>query len=106
MPCVATVFNWLRLHAEFLEQYTRAREEQADALAEDMLDIADDGTNDWMAKLGPGEICAKTFAFEVAPTVRSEDKVAVIALSLGQERNDMLRGSPNNVTLSVTCAVQ
>jgi hypothetical protein len=42
----------------------------------------------------------------LSPTVRSEDKVAVIALSLGQERNDMLRGSPNNVTLSVTCAVQ
>jgi hypothetical protein len=49
MPCVATVFNWLRLHAEFLEQYTRAMEEQVAALAEDMLDIADDGTNDWMA---------------------------------------------------------
>jgi hypothetical protein len=50
MPCVATVFNWLRIHPEFLEQYTRAKEEQADALAEDMLDIADDGTNDWMER--------------------------------------------------------
>lgn len=56
MPCVATIFNWLRIHPEFLEQYTRAKEEQADALAEDMLDIADDGINDWMAKMGPGDI--------------------------------------------------
>src|ERR1700722_13920923 len=52
MPCVATVFNWLRVHTEFLEQYTRAKEEQADALAEEMLDIADDGTNDWMERRG------------------------------------------------------
>jgi hypothetical protein len=50
MPCVATIFNWLRIHPAFLEQYTRAKEEQADALAEDMLDIADDGTNDWMKR--------------------------------------------------------
>jgi hypothetical protein len=52
MPCVATIFNWLRVHPEFLEQYTRAKEEQADALAEEMLDIADDGTNDWVEKNG------------------------------------------------------
>lgn len=47
MPCVVTIFNWLRIHREFLEQYTRMTEEQADALAEEMFDIADDGTNDW-----------------------------------------------------------
>ena len=49
-PCVATVFNWLRRHKEFLEQYARAKEEQADAFAEEILDIADDGSNDWMEK--------------------------------------------------------
>ena len=52
MPCVATIFNWLRAYPEFLEQYTIAKEEQADALAEEMLDIADDGTNDWMERTG------------------------------------------------------
>lgn len=52
MPCVATIFNWLRKHKDFLEQYEKAKEEQADALAEEMLDIADDGSNDWMAKTG------------------------------------------------------
>ena len=49
LPCAATVFNWLRVHPEFLEQYTRAKQESADALADEMLDIADDCTNDWMA---------------------------------------------------------
>lgn len=50
MPCAATVFNWLRTHEDFLEQYTRAKEEQADALTEEILDIADDATNDWMER--------------------------------------------------------
>jgi hypothetical protein len=45
MPCVATIFNWLRLHPEFLEQYTRAKEEQADALAEEMLDLGNSSDN-------------------------------------------------------------
>jgi hypothetical protein len=48
MPCAATVFTWLRIHPEFLEQYTRAKEESADALVEEMLDISDEASNDWM----------------------------------------------------------
>lgn len=48
MPCAATIFSWLRLHPAFLEQYTRAKHEAADALVEEMVDIADDATNDWM----------------------------------------------------------
>lgn len=51
MPCTATVFNWLRTKPGFLEQYTRAKEESADALSDEMLDIADDSTNDWMERL-------------------------------------------------------
>lgn len=50
MPCVATIFSWFRTKPEFLEQYEKAKEAQADMLAEDLLDIADDGTNDWMEK--------------------------------------------------------
>ncbi|MEX3667997.1 hypothetical protein AB3X82_07315 [Paraburkholderia phenoliruptrix] len=33
-------------------RYARAREAQADTLADEMLDIADDGRNDWMERLG------------------------------------------------------
>jgi hypothetical protein len=50
MPCVATIFNWLRTQEGFLEQYEKAKEMQADSLAEDILDIADDGSNDWMER--------------------------------------------------------
>lgn len=48
MPAIQTIFNWLRSKEEFLGQYARAKEESADALADEILDIADDGSNDWM----------------------------------------------------------
>ncbi len=54
MPAVRTVFYWLRKYPEFLQQYARAKDESADALADEMLDIADDGSNDWMETNKPG----------------------------------------------------
>ncbi len=51
MPAMSTLFKWLRLHKEFAEQYARAKEESADALFEELLDIADDGRNDYMERL-------------------------------------------------------
>jgi hypothetical protein len=46
MPSKAAVFRWLASQEEFRDQYARAREAQADALADEILDIADDGAND------------------------------------------------------------
>ena len=50
LPARSTVFRWLSLHPEFSDQYARAREAQADAIFDDILEIADDGRNDWMEK--------------------------------------------------------
>lgn len=50
MPEKTTVFRWLRTKDGFRNQYARAKEESADALTDEMLDIADDGSNDWMEK--------------------------------------------------------
>jgi len=47
---MSTVFKWLREKPEFSQQYARAKEESADALFEELLEIADDGTNDWMER--------------------------------------------------------
>lgn len=41
MPAMSTLFKWLREAPGFSEQYAKAKEESADALVEDMLDIAD-----------------------------------------------------------------
>jgi hypothetical protein len=41
MPSYAAVCVWLREDREFQEQYARAREAQADSLAEEIIEIAD-----------------------------------------------------------------
>lgn len=46
MPNKSTVFRWLAANKEFCDQYARARECQADTLADEILDIADDGKGD------------------------------------------------------------
>lgn len=61
MPSVDTVLRWLRedkgcefdedgkkVKDGFCAQYARAKEEQADFMIEEMIEIADDGTNDLM----------------------------------------------------------
>lgn len=40
-PSTQTVFRWLREHDGFRDQYARAKEESADALIEEMAEIAD-----------------------------------------------------------------
>ena len=42
MPACRTVYGWLRIHKEFMHNYTRAKEDQADYLVEEALEIADD----------------------------------------------------------------
>lgn len=48
MPAKATVFRWLARYPEFRDKYTRAKELGSEVHAEEMLEIADDATNDWM----------------------------------------------------------
>ena len=40
-PKPGTVYNWIARHAEFREQYARAREEQADTYADEIVEISD-----------------------------------------------------------------
>jgi hypothetical protein len=41
LPNLRTVYRWLRTHKEFCHNYTRAKEDQADYLVEEALEIAD-----------------------------------------------------------------
>jgi hypothetical protein len=41
MPAASTVYAWLGQYPEFSAQYARAREVQADVLADEILEIAD-----------------------------------------------------------------
>lgn len=48
MPGISTVFQWLHAQPVFAEQYAHARDAQADTLADEIIDIADDGRQDWI----------------------------------------------------------
>lgn len=49
MPCRATLYEWLDLHEDFADKYARAREDQADTLADEMLDVARSKSDDQVA---------------------------------------------------------
>lgn len=53
MPAISAIFVWFGKHEEFKEQYTRAKEEQAETLADEIVEIADDASNDWMERNDP-----------------------------------------------------
>lgn len=46
MPSLPTIFSWMRTNEEFLKQYARAKQESADAMAEEIIDITDDALED------------------------------------------------------------
>lgn len=51
MPPESTIRSWaLNLQHPFAAQYTRARELGYHGMADEIVDIADDGTNDWMER--------------------------------------------------------
>lgn len=56
MPALSTIMKWLSENKLFSEQYARSKELQADFLAEEILEIADDSSNDTIdSEYGPQE---------------------------------------------------
>jgi hypothetical protein len=57
MPSCSSVFRWLldEDKKSFWEQYEKARNVQAEIMFEELLEIADDGSNDWMEKERDGQ---------------------------------------------------
>lgn len=50
MPGKRTFFDWLEQHEDFRTQYTRARMIQTELAMDDLQEIADNGSNDWMER--------------------------------------------------------
>lgn len=69
MPVLSTVTLWLSKHEEFSVQYARAREIQAEVLAEDAMNIADAAVEDSaaVAKARLQVDARKWYASKVAP---------------------------------------
>ena len=52
MPARATIFVWLEEHEDFARSYTLARQIQIEDLMDEILEIADDSSNDWIDRGG------------------------------------------------------
>jgi hypothetical protein len=53
MPAKSTIFVWLEEHQDFARLYTLARQMQIEDLMDEILEIADDSSNDWIDREGP-----------------------------------------------------
>jgi hypothetical protein len=51
LPCIYSVYAHIDKDPEFAKSYARAREIQADVLAEEIIDISDDGSSDFVTRL-------------------------------------------------------
>ena len=64
MPARSTLFIWLRRHPEFARKYTFAKLFQIQGLSDDMIDIADDCSKDWIKREGPDGKKVRVFDHE------------------------------------------
>lgn len=48
VPRMAVVFRWMKENTDFSDKYALAQEERSEAFHEELIDIADDGRNDFM----------------------------------------------------------
>lgn len=50
MPDRATVYRWIEANESFRGRYARSREALIEFWADESIEIADDGTNDWVVR--------------------------------------------------------
>ena len=50
VPKRGTIYSWLIAHEAFADQYARACEVREDGMFDELFDIADDSSNDWMKR--------------------------------------------------------
>lgn len=50
LPTYSTIMAWIEADKVISDKYARAKEAQADFMADEILDIADDAKNDWMER--------------------------------------------------------
>ena len=104
MPSMTTVFKWLGQQPLFAENYTRAREAQADAIVDDILDIADDKALDpndrriridarkWLAgKMRPKKYSDKLLLGEDAENPLSKNSVEIDVFKLADQMREAKR---------------
>ena len=78
VPAMSTVFRWLRERDEFRQQYETAKDEAADVMVEEINEIADNSTNDYIIHLAA--------AIEKKPVDEwTEEDIKVLAIKAAPE---------------------
>ena len=88
MPPMSVVFRWLSKREDFAEMYTRAKQESADTLADDLLAISDDPTldpNDKRVRIDTRKwIAAKLKPRKYGDRLEIDQQVNHVTISLAQ----------------------
>lgn len=100
MPSYSTVMNWALNEPDFLEKYNAARGIQAERMIDEILDIADDGTNDYTTREIRGQE-VEVFDHEHVQRskLRVEARLRIAAKLLPKKYGD--RGNEINVQTTV-----
>lgn len=108
MPSLSTVTLWLTKHEEFSVQYARAREIQAEVLAEDAMNIADAAVEEAaaVAKARLQVDARKWYAGKVAPKkygdrVQHDQNITITDLTddeIDRRLKELTNGQPQSGT--------
>lgn len=107
-PSKSSVFRWLLAHDDknldsFRDQYTHAREIQAEGIFDEVLDIADNSANDWMTREIKGGLEIEVPNSEVIrrSEIRINTRFKVLARMLPRKYGDLVSkdGEPTKQAL-------
>ena len=101
-PVLSTVFLWIGKYPEFSEQYKLAMASRADAWFEDMIEIADDGRNDFMEteqgeKFNSEHVQRSRLRLDTRKWMLSK----MLPKKYGDKQTDEAVGNENDITINV-----
>lgn len=104
-PALSTLFYWMLDKAHpFSEQYARAREVQAELLADQLIELADDDSNDVTGELGmPNSVAVQRSRLKV--DTRKWVASKLLARKYGDSATLKLGGDPDGVPIQSSIAV-
>jgi hypothetical protein len=76
MPHISTIYDWIGKEPSFAEHYGRAREQAAHTLFDQMIDIADDCSNDLLKDGTPNNAAIQRAKLQIDTRARVAGKLA------------------------------
>ena len=94
--CSTNVFRWLRTHEEFCNNYTRAKEEQAELFAEQIIEISDENIDkDVFGKRDAGHVNHNRLRVDARKWVASKLKPKKYGDAIKVESEQLLNPTVN-----------